>query len=84
MSSKRAGLRKRADLGASDSAPGKFGTASARSPKKCGPHQPQPGDFQVTLDMPQLVPILDRELRAIEILLGGELQDLLSNNAKER
>jgi hypothetical protein len=39
---------------------------------------------QVTLKIPQSVPIRERELRAIEILLGVELQDLLSNDAKER
>ena len=84
MSSRRASLRKRADLGVSDSAPGKFGTASARSPKKRGPRQPQPGDFRVTIEMPHSVPILERELRAIEILLGAELQELLRGSAKER
>jgi hypothetical protein len=33
--------------------------------------------------MPQSVPILERELRAIEILLGAELQDLLGNESKK-
>ncbi|MCP1912691.1 hypothetical protein J2R96_005171 [Bradyrhizobium elkanii] len=38
----------------------------------------------MTIEMPQSVPILERELRAIEILLGAELQDLLRGSAKER
>jgi len=45
--------------------------------KKRGRRQPQAEDFQVALDLPPSPPILDRELRAIEVLLGRELQDLL-------
>jgi hypothetical protein len=33
--------------------------------------------------MPQPVPILDKELRAIEILLGNELLKLLSSGRKD-
>ncbi|MCS3982840.1 hypothetical protein M2191_007523 [Bradyrhizobium japonicum] len=33
--------------------------------------------------MPEPLPISDKELRAIEILLGDELLDLLSNDAKD-
>ena len=36
-------------------------------------------DFQVTVDWPAEIPILERELRAIEILLGNELSDLLAD-----
>lgn len=46
--------------------------------KKRGRRQPQAEDFHVTLDLPPSPPIMDRELRAIEILLGRELQDLLA------
>lgn len=53
------------------------------APKRRGRRQPQADDFQVTCEMPQPLPILDKELRAIEILLGNELLDLLSNDAKD-
>lgn len=43
--------------------------------------QPQAEDFSVTFDLPQSPPISDKELRAIEILLGEELQKLLTDNA---
>lgn len=46
--------------------------------KKKGRRQPQTEDFQVAVDLPPSPPILDRELRAIEVLLGRELQDLLA------
>ena len=46
--------------------------------KKRGRRQPQAEDSHVTLDLPPSPPIMDRELRAIEILLGRELQDLLA------
>jgi hypothetical protein len=48
--------------------------------KKRGRRQPQAQDFQVTSDLPPSVPILDKELRAIEILLGRALQELLGND----
>lgn len=83
MSSRRV-VRKEADFGPDIAAPKDRVAAPCSAPRKRGPRQPQPTDFQVTLEMPQSVPILEKELRAIEILLGGELQDLLSNNAKER
>jgi hypothetical protein len=57
-------------------------TASPRdAAKKRGRRQPQAEDFKVALDLPPSPPILDRELRAIEILLGRELQDLLAADA---
>lgn len=48
--------------------------------KKRGRRQPQAEDFQVTSELPQFLLILDKELRAIEILLGSELQELLSSD----
>lgn len=44
-----------------------------------GRKQPQPDNFEVTLSLPTSLPVLDRELRAIEILLGNELRDLLAD-----
>jgi hypothetical protein len=49
--------------------------------RKRGRQQPKAEDFEVKLDLPPSPPILDRELRAIEILLGRELQDLLASDA---
>jgi hypothetical protein len=37
----------------------------------------------VTLDLPQPLPILEVELRAIEILLGNELQKLLARDVDD-
>lgn len=34
-------------------------------------------------EMPEPLPISDKELRAIEILLGNELLDLLSSDTKD-
>jgi hypothetical protein len=45
-----------------------------------GPAQPRAGDFQVRAGLPAPLPILDRELRAIEILLGNDLNELLAGN----
>lgn len=49
--------------------------------KTRGRRQPQAEDFSVTFDLPQSPPISDKELRAIEILLGEDLQKLLTDNA---
>ncbi len=57
--------------------------ATPPAPKKRGRRQPQAEDFQVALDLPPSPPILDRELRAIAVLLGRELQDLLAGDATE-
>lgn len=62
--------------------PGPQAAPAAR--KRRGRRQPQADDFQVTSEIPQPLPILDKELRAIEILLGNELQELLSNGTKDR
>lgn len=51
--------------------------------KTRGRRQPQAEDFQVTTELPQPLPIPDKELRAIEILLGNELLDLLSNDTRD-
>lgn len=47
---------------------------------KRGRRQPLAEEFQVALELPLSPPILDRELRAIEVLLGRELQDLLAGD----
>jgi len=52
--------------------------------KTRGRRQPQAEDFQVTSAMPEPLPILDKELRAIEILLGNELLKLLGNGIDDR
>lgn len=51
--------------------------------KTRGRRQPQAVDFRVTFESPEPLPISDKELRAIENLLGNELLDLLSNDAKD-
>jgi hypothetical protein len=57
------------------------GTQTAPSAKKTrGRRQPQAEDFQVTFESPEPMPISDKELRAIEILLGRELHDLLTED----
>lgn len=50
---------------------------------KKGCRRPKAEDFQVTVELPQSPPILDRELSAIEISLGHELQDFLAGNPSE-
>lgn len=82
MSSRRASLRKRIVLVSGDVAAGKSTAPAPGAPRKRGPRQPQPADFQATVEMPRPVPILERELRAVEILLGAELADLLNSNTK--
>lgn len=52
--------------------------------RKRGRRQPRAEDFQVTFVVPHPLPILDRELRAIEILLGSELQSLLRDDTDNR
>jgi hypothetical protein len=54
-----------------------------RAPERRGRRQPQPADFQVRVDLlPVSIPILERELRAIETLLGSKLLDLLTHDEK--
>lgn len=49
--------------------------------RRRGRRQAQAENFQVVLDLPPAPPILERELRAIEILLGRELNELLYGDA---
>ena len=85
MSSKPVAARSRIKLRTRESSA--YIHAAAAAPhgvsKKRGRRQPQAEDFQVALDLPLLPPILDRELRAIEVLLGRELQDLLAGDATD-
>jgi hypothetical protein len=37
---------------------------------------------RLVLDLPEPVPITEGELRAVEIMLGGSLKDLLANTSK--
>lgn len=49
--------------------------------KRRGRCQPQAEDFQVTFESPEPLLISEKELRAIEILLGNDLRDLLANGS---
>jgi hypothetical protein len=80
MSSKPIASRSRVELKTRQAST--FIHAPAATPlasKKRGRPQPQTENFQVVLDLPLAPPILERELRAIEVLLGRELQDLLAD-----
>ena len=77
MSSKPMAARSRIKLRTRQASACVHAAAPHGVPKKRGRRQPQAEDFQVALDLPPSPPILDRELRAIEVLLGRELQDLL-------
>ncbi|MBV9978444.1 hypothetical protein [Bradyrhizobium sp.] len=81
MSSKPRAAGSRTKLRPRDT--GVRGCAPATAPygvaKEKGRRQPQAEDFLVTFELPQTLPILDRELRAIEILFGKELQTLLAD-----
>ena len=82
MSSKPMAARSRIKLRTREA--GAYARATAPGvAKKRGRRQPQTEDFQVALDLPSSPPILDRELRAIEVLLGRELQDLLAGFATD-
>lgn len=82
MSSRRIVARRRPDFGARHTEVKERAVAPANTPKKRGPRQPLAEDFQVTVDLPQALPILDRELRAIEILLGNDLRELIGDDGK--
>lgn len=77
MSSKPIAARSRIKLRTREAGAYVYAAAPHGVAKKRGRRQPQAEDFQVALDLPPSPPILDRELRAIEVLLGRELQDLL-------
>lgn len=78
MSSKPMAVRSRVKLRTREA--GAYVHADTQRVAKRGRRQPQPEDFQLTLDLPPSPPILDRELRAIEILLGRELHDFLTGD----
>jgi hypothetical protein len=46
--------------------------------RKRGRAPPQASDFSVSSDLPEIIPISENELRALETLLGLELKDLLA------
>jgi hypothetical protein len=51
----------------------------SRKPRR-SPVLPRAEDFRVTVRLPSPLPVSDRELRAIEILLGIDLKELLADN----
>jgi hypothetical protein len=56
-------------------------SAAARGRKtRRGPAQPRTEDFLVTTSLPAPPLILDKELCAIEILLGDDLKEILAGN----
>jgi hypothetical protein len=81
MSSKPIAARSRIKLRTRQASAYVNAAASHGVPKKRGRRQPLAEDYQVALDLPPSPPILERELRAIEVLLGRELQDLLARDA---
>lgn len=78
MSSKPMAARSRIKLRTREAGAYAHTAAPHAVAKKRGRRQPQTEDFRVAFDLPPSPPILDRELRAIEVLLGRELQDLLA------
>lgn len=85
MSSRRTGVSplpgsrmRSARMADPDMRPGAGAALPAK--KKRGRRQPEAGDFQVMCELPPSLPISDRELRAIEVLLGSELRDLLADS----
>ncbi len=83
MSSKPMAARSRIKLRTREAGAYVHAAAPHGVARKRGRRQPQAEDFQVALDLPPSPPILDRELRAIEVLLGRELQDLLAGVATD-
>src|SRR5262249_27635875 len=73
----------RAGLEPSNVAPSKRGIASSDIPQKRPEGETQACEYRVTFDCSYPLPIADRELRAIETLLGAELVHLLRNVAME-
>jgi hypothetical protein len=49
--------------------------------RKRGRAAPQVCDYSVSSELPENMPISENELRALEILLGPELKELLANPA---
>lgn len=83
MSSKPMAVRSRIKLRTREAGACVHAAAPHGVAKKRGRRQPQTEDFQVALDLPPSPPILDRELRALEVLLGRELQELLAGVATD-
>lgn len=83
MSSRRTAACKRRGLEAWSPGTRERVASPTNAPKTRGPRQPRAGDFQVTIEMPLTLPILDKELRAIEVMLNKELLNLLGCNAKD-
>jgi hypothetical protein len=81
MSSKTMAVRSRVTLRTREAGAYVHAATPQRVAKKRGRRQPEAEDFQVFVDLPPSPPMLERELRAIEILLGRELQDLLAGDA---
>ena len=49
--------------------------------RKRGRVPPQASDYSVSAELPENIPISENELRALEILLGVELKELLTKTA---
>jgi hypothetical protein len=49
--------------------------------RKRGRAAPQVSDYSVSAELPENIPISENELRALEILLGIELKELLAKSA---
>jgi hypothetical protein len=48
--------------------------------RKRGRAPPQASDYSVSSELPENIPISENELRALEILLGPELKELLTKH----
>jgi hypothetical protein len=83
VSSSRATSHDAADYAPVNGAPGKRGLVSSDLPQTTDPREPKASDYHIIFDYPVPVPITDGELRAIQVLLGRELQHLLSNDTTE-
>jgi hypothetical protein len=71
----------------SDNHAGPFGEIKNNAPGNCpapgkvrkrGRAPPQASDFLVSSELPEIIPISENELRALETLLGLELKELLA------
>lgn len=83
MSSKPMATRLRPKLRTPEADAHVHAAAPQSGAKKKGRRQPKADEFQVAVDLPLSPPIHDAELRAIEILLGRELQDLLTGGVTD-
>lgn len=71
----------------SDNHTGPFDEIKDNTPRDCvalgkvrkrGRVQPQASDYSVCFEMPEIIPISENELRALETLLGPDLKKLLA------